>query len=346
MDTDVRDARHSLPRHVRALIVSGGGSRIAYAQGLLQNPTLRKRATQCTVFGGVSAGALFVCALSCCIDDKHATDTLCAHSFTMIPHWGGVNGIFVDACFKQFVFSHAAMCKYIHSVLKTILPNERRWTLKRDITVGLCNLQTSSYKEVHFKKGTHINNTLNDGTTVIDYVVASSAIYGIFQAWTDTHSNVLVDGGYAHNVPLYTLQRATTNSLILSIAPLDFTAILNGNGFWRFIHAANVQFAINLATDLRINHKAPSRTANYSITYNTPHGLLIGPKSNPHTAFTFTYSTSLVNDLRKDGRISALEALNRPLRVSSDVQRSPDTAHRLVACIILFWIILLYAVLA
>ena len=331
MSPSVKLARE-LQCNIPAVVISGGGSRIAYAQGLLMNPTLRQRAEECCVVGGVSAGAMFACALSCCIDDPNSMDRLCAHEFTMIPHWFGVPGIFMDALMRKYVFSHKRMRTFMENSMRKILPDKTKWRLKRDLTVGVCDIRTSKYEEYLFKEGTHIATSLErpgKHETVLDYVVASGSVYGIFQGWQRSATSELVDGGYAHNVPIETIRKASSKSLLISIVPLDASGGVSGNGLWRFMNAANVQFAMAMRADMYRGRAELLCSTRRCVAYSTPCGLLIGPRASTHNNFTFTYSEVAVNTLRVDGQESAKDVVGRPYvsaRMAIGKKRRPAVA--------------------
>jgi predicted acylesterase/phospholipase RssA len=226
-----------------------------------------------------------------------------AQDFTMVPHWGGVAGIVVNSLFKKYVFSHCVMRKFVESMLPR--DAKGRCVLRRDLTVGLCDIQRTCYTELLFRKGTCVlSDTLSGGGNVIDYVVASGAIYGIFEGWSHADARY-IDGGYAHNVPLHTIQKASPDSLLISIVPLDITnACTQGVGFWRFISCGNMVFFRALYSDVGRPPQARSTTA-HSIVYDTPHGLLIGPRYERNYDFTLTYSSKLMHGLRERGAHAA-----------------------------------------
>ena len=293
----------NLKKGVRSCVFSGGGSKIAYAQGFLYSPGFCEQLRTCDVVGGVSAGAMFATCLSCCWDNLHIVRKM---KLNMLPHWGNLAGVVVDSLLHRYVFSHEKTKQYLLAHLPTC-----NRVLQKDLTVGLCDISNTSYKELLFRAGTHIQQRQPGGGSVLDYVVASGAIYGIFQAWSDNTCKY-IDGGYAHNVPRDTILRSSADSLIMSICPLDIRNPLGGthSGFWKFITSSNAQFYYYLYMDTGQSRGHLIKHTKNGMEYETDHGYLIGPTYQPKLDITLSYCKNTLCDLRTKGTTFAKEVFD------------------------------------
>ena len=283
----------------RSVIISGGGSRAAWAQGLLASPTIQRRFKDAEVYAGVSAGSILSLLCARYVDEPGGLQHVSDIDFGMLPHWGGMGGILVTAMVRPYVFSHREVCDMLYRQLG--LEDGGDAQLNRELTVGICDIQNNHYMEKTFPRGAFIREN-----KIVDYVAASSSIYGLFEGWK--HAGKLYqDGGYAHNIPVEALRNADKKSLIISLIPLDVTlpGSYGGEGFWKFIMAANITFYHVMYSDLgRDELEIKEKTENV-IIYDTPYGELWGSIHRERFDFVLTYQMRLIHDLKRDGELAA-----------------------------------------
>ena len=303
----------------KSVIISGGGARVVWVQGLLASTAVMERFREADVYAGVSAGAMLSLLCARFVDDKtkgleHVRDL----DFKMLPHWGGMTGILVTAMLRKYVFSHRQLCDKLYEMLE-LPPGDA--TLGREVSVGVCDLTNNQYTEQRFLKGTKIR-----ASGIVEWVAASASIYGLFQGWK--HAGTLYqDGGYAHNVPVKALRAASKDSLILSLIPLNVSlpGSYGGNGFWKFLMAANITFYHVMYDDIGRGSLKPFKQTPHCIVYKTPHGMLYGAVHQPRFDFVLSYDHGLLSDLKRDGELAALEC-NHDLAVPL-LKPSPPSRH-------------------
>jgi len=300
----------------KSIIISGGGSRVAWVQGLLANPIIRKRFKAAEVYAGVSAGAIMALLCARYVDTPNGLERLSQRKLNLIPHWGGVAGIFVSSLFKKYVFSHRQMCDALYAHLS--IPNGEDAIIARAVSIGVCDIARNQYEEKHFPVGTKIRES-----RIIDWVAASCAIYGVFEGWR-RGDELYQDGGYSHNVPRDALRSASSDSMIISLVPLDgLVGEYGGNGFWKFLMSTNLAFYSALYEDL--NHRTKKFNSKHVRIYTSPHGDVWTPTA--YSGFTLTYKKKLLEDLRISGYRAACEGVSGIAGIA-DIADIADIAPR------------------
>lgn len=285
----MRQLKHSI-------IISGGGSRVVWAQGLLSNVAIRKRFEAAEVYAGVSAGAILSLLCARYVDTHHGLRGVSQRAFKLIPHWGGVAGIFMSSIFHTYVFSHSDLCDALYAELS--IPDGKDAIITRAVSVGVSDITRNRYEEKHFPAGTKIRES-----RIVDWVAASCAIYGVFEGWR-RGDELYQDGGYSHNVPRDALRNASPNSMIISLVPLDgLVGEYGGNGFWKFLMGTNIAFYSTLYSDL--NNRKQTFQSKHLTIYQSPHGEVWTPRTS--SGFTLTYKRTLIENLRTSGIRAARE---------------------------------------
>ena len=303
----------------RSVITSGGGARIVWVQGLLASAEVTQRVRDAELYAGVSAGAIFSLLCARYVDDPRGLEYVRDLDFKLMPHWGGVSGILMTSLFQPYVFSHEQLCDALYRQLD-LAPGEDA-PITRDLSVGFCDIDNNQYSEKTFLAGSMIREE-----KIVDYVAASSSIYGLFQGWT--HGDALYqDGGYAHNIPIDALRGASSDSIIFSLIPLDVTlpGSYGGNGFWKFLMAANITFYNIMYSDIGRGRMNPIEKTKHCIVYDTPHGTLYGSIHKERFDFVITYDKRLLNDLKRDGELAAMECFAGDLTVPMLRPSSPSS---------------------
>lgn len=326
---------------MNSIIISGGGSRVVWAQGLLSNSNVRKRFEQAEVYAGVSAGAILALLCARYVDTPSGLKGVSQRDFKLIPHWGGVAGIFVSSMFHSYVFSHRQLCHSLYAEL--CLPDGEDAVITRAVSVGVSDITRNCYEEKHFPAGTSIRES-----RIVDWVAASCSIYGIFEGWR-RGNELYQDGGYSHNIPRDAIKNASPDSMIISLVPLNKrVGEYGGNGFWKFLMGSNLAFYNTLYSD--INHQQRIFTSTNLTVFTSRHGEVWTPRK--YKNFTLTYKYALLRELRTSGSRAACEHQRTPYIVTSTdhtgprmgPHMGPHTGHTVtLAVLVVVVVIIIYA---